>query len=56
VKTKDKGGSEVSPYVFLKIQPTAHSLHTFWTLLKIALLGIVMETIMGKGKKAPDSF
>lgn len=37
--------------VFLKIQPTAHSLHTSWTLLKIALLGIVMETIMGKGKK-----
>lgn len=40
--------------VVLKSQPSAHSLHTFWTLLKIALLGIVMEMIMGKGKKAPD--
>lgn len=44
-------GSEQAPYVFLKIQPSAHSLHTSWTLLKIALLGIVMETITGKGKK-----
>lgn len=44
-------GSEQAPYVFLKIQPSAHSLHTSWTLLKIALLGIVMETITGKGEK-----
>lgn len=44
-------GSEQAPYVFLKIQPTAPSLHTSWTLPKIAWLGIIMETIMGKEKR-----
>lgn len=44
-------GSEQAPYVFLKIQPTAPSLHTSWTLLKIAWLGIIMETITGKEKR-----
>lgn len=45
-------GSEQAPYVFLKIQPTAPSLHTSWTLPKI----VGLESIMGKEKKAPGPF